>query len=383
MKENSENPENLDYTSIIDDDAFWNELEKEDNKIIKWTDDMDTSAFNDKYKEMLDMMSENESSYNEVKIGDIVTGQIETISKRELKININYKDSIYVENKLSDFKIIQNLKVGDEIDVMIIKVIDNPFQIKGSITDLIKAKVSHKLKDYYKENRQLVVKVIERIPAGFMLDIELDNITIKSFMPNILAGINKLTDEQSSNLVGSRINVLLESLQQEKGVYVVSRKKYLKTLIPVEISKLKKTIAYKGTVTGTMAYGVFVQFNECLTGMIHKVNLNPEWKIDQVQPGMEVTFYVRDILKGNKIILSQFLRESLWDKIKVGQIKDGKVKSIKSFGVLVELDPETTGLIQNTYIQKADKKLEVGKEVKVKVISVIRDDRKIYLDFPN
>ena len=369
---------------IIDnDDCFWKSLENDDeSKIIKWQDNMDTSSFNDEYKEMLEHMSQNTSSFNEIKIGDVVNGEIESISRKEIKINVNYKDCIYVDNKLSDFKIIENLKAGDEIDVMINKVSDNPFQIKGSITDLIKAKVSHKLKDYYRDKTPLTVKVIEKIPPGFMLDIEIDNITIKSFMPNILAGSNRLTEQQSNDLVGTRLTVLLESLQQDRGVYVVSRKKYLKELIPQEIKKLEKDMVYTGNVTGTMAYGVFVQFNNCLTGMIHKVNLNPEWqdKIQQIEPGTEIDFYVRDILKGNKIILSQFLRESLWDKIKVGHVKEGIVRAVKSFGVLVELDPETTGLIQNTYLKRADKELKVGEKVDVKIISVIRDDRKIYLD---
>ena len=45
------------------------------------------------------------------------------------------------------------------------------------------------------------------------------------------------------------------------------------------------------------------------------------------------------------------------------------------------MDSETTGLIQTTYIAKSNKSLKAGDEVKVKVISLIKDDRKIYLNF--
>ena len=48
---------------------------------------------------------------------------------------------------------------------------------------------------------------------------------------------------------------------------------------------------------------------------------------------------------------------------------------------VIELDGETTGLIQTSYINKYNKKLNVGDEIKVKVILLIRDDRKIYLNF--
>jgi predicted RNA-binding protein with RPS1 domain len=60
---------------------------------------------------------------------------------------------------------------------------------------------------------------------------------------------------------------------------------------------------------------------------------------------------------------------------------NGKVRDVKNFGALIELDGETTGLIQTAYINKYPKKLNAGDEIKVKVISLIRDDRKIYLNF--
>ena len=214
-------------------------------------------------------------------------------------------------------------------------------------------------------------------------------------MPNTLAGVNRLTVEQSEVLVGTDLTVMLESLQQEKGVYVVSRKKYLKSLIPEAIDilredkKLDEPKVYSGTVTGTKDFGIFIEFapndeTECrLTGMVHKVNVNPEWqnKLDQIPAGSDIDFYVRDILKGDRIILTQILRESLWDTIRVGQVKDGVVRAVKPFGALVSLDVETTGLIQNTYIEKSGKTLKKGDNIKVKVVSVIKDDRKIYLDF--
>ena len=87
------------------------------------------------------------------------------------------------------------------------------------------------------------------------------------------------------------------------------------------------------------------------------------------------------VIKNNKIILTQILKESLWDTIKVGKILTGKIRDIKNFGALIQLDEETTGLIQTTYINKYSKKLNIGDEIKVKVISLIRDDRKIYLNF--
>lgn len=363
--------------------GFWEALEIEEGRIVKYNQSSNYDNFNE---EMLEMMNaiHNMPNLDVLKVGSVITGEIEKISKKEIIVNISYKDSIFIDNKTADLKIIENLKIGDQIDVMITDIDDSPYQIKGSITELIKMKVATKLKESYNGGTAILAKVTDMIPAGFMLDIEMDNIIINAFMPNTLAGVNRLTEEKSKDLVGQKFHVMLESLQQEKGVYVVSRKKFLQSLIPDEVKKLKKGEKYEGVVTGTKDFGVFVEFNKCLTGMIYKVNVLPEYQsqLGKIPAGTAIEFYVRDILKGNKLILTQVLRESLWDTIKVGQIREAIVTDTKAFGVLVALDDETSGLIQNTYLKSA-KTLSNGDKIQVKVVSVIKDDRKIYLSLPD
>lgn len=341
---------------------------------------------NQEYRDMYIQMEKSLQNTKEVRTNDVVKGTIKEVNNKELVVDFGYKDYIYVD-KPKKSTVSTELKVGDEIDVLITSVSDKPYIIKGSITELIKQNVHNKMKNYFENNLPLTAKVLSTIPAGYMMDIHMDNITIEAFMPNTLADVNKLSDSQS--IVGNMFEVMLETLQQEKGVYVVSRRKFLQTLIPEEINKLEYGKVYKGEITGTTPFGVFVQFGtsddsiKCLTGMVHKANISEEWqdKWSQILPGMTIEFYVKEVIKNNKIILTQILKESLWDTIKIGKILTGKIRDIKNFGALISLDDETTGLIQTIYISKYNKKLNIGDEVKVKVISLIRDDRKIYLNF--
>jgi small subunit ribosomal protein S1 len=353
------------------------------NKVKRVKDSRDVS------KDYLDLYYQMEKSFlslREVKENEVIAGVIAKITEKEIFVDFGYKDFIYVD-KPKKSNVSTDLKVGDVIDVLITEISNRPFIIKGSITELIKQNVHNKMKFYFENNISLISSVKSMIPAGYMMDIHMDNITIEAFMPNTLADVNKLSDSQS--ILGTTFEVMLETLQQEKGVYVVSRRKYLQTLIPEEIKKLKYGEVYVGEVTGTTPFGVFVQFSAsvggptCLTGMVHKANIDESWhdKWDQILPGMQIEFYVKEVIKNNKIILTQILKESLWDNIKVGKILDGKIRDIKSFGALIELDGETTGLIQTAYINKYNKKLNIGDDIKVKVISLIRDDRKIYLNF--
>lgn len=347
-----------------------------DNQILKIKGDL--SNLTQDYKKLHQMMEKTFLDFREVREGEIIKGTIISIDNTEIVVDFGYKDYIYVDTPKGNLVI--GIEPGSQIDVLITVIQDEPFLVRGSITELIKMNVHNKLKTYYEDSLPLVAKVKELIPAGYMLDIYMDNVTIDAFMPNTLADVNKLYKPES--IIGKTLNVMLETLQQEKGVYVVSRRKYLKTLIPEEIEKLKNDVVYTGEVTGTTPFGVFVQFNDCLTGMIHKMNVNIEWqnKWHQIIPGMSIDFYVKEITKTSKIILTQSLKESLWDKIKVGKVLTGKVIDVKNFGALISLDYETMGLIQTTYLVKNSSKLFKGDEVKVKVISVIKDDRKIYLN---
>ena len=376
-----------------DNDNFWDELENGEDRILKYQENGDYGDRHFNSEEIMFLETfQSMPTVPEIKIGDVVTGTIQKLNTSEIVINVNYKDSVYVEVKPSDLKLTQNLQNGEDINVMVTSVSENPFEIKGSITELIKIDVANKLRDKYLDKTALDATVTKLIPAGFMLNIEMNNITLTAFMPNTLAGVNRLTTDQSSALLGKTIPVMLETLQQEKGVYVVSRKKYLKSLIPQEIEKLDEETVYTGIVTGSKDFGVFVEFGattesiKCLTGMIHKVNINKDWqeKMDQIVPGMEIDFYVQDILKGDRLILTQNPNaESLWDTIRVNQVKNGKIIDVKPFGALVSLDSRTMGLIQTTYINKANRTLKKGDIVDVKVVSVIKDERKIYLAFPD
>lgn len=287
------------------------------------------------------------------------------------------KDNIRVDSRPHEAKYLLNAKVGEMIDVLITNINHDMFFIRGSISALYESLARQNIKSF--QEGQSVKALIKSVnPAGYDIDILHGGVTLSAFMPNTLAGINKLFDPES--IVGQTLDVMIESYSESEGTYIVSRRKYLQTLIPEAISKLEYGEVYRGYVTGTREFGIFVEFNECLTGMIHKANVLPDWanRISDIKPGFEIEFYVKEIIK-DKIILTQIIRETLWDTIKNGQIIDGTIKDTKGFGTLVNLDEETVGLIHTSEMEKLKRRFEPGSQVKVKVLSVDRTTRKIFL----
>jgi ribosomal protein S1 len=297
-----------------------------------------------------------------------------------------YKDYVRVDNKNQESKYLKNAEAGEMIDLVIAEVNNNNnFIIRGSIANLYESRAHAHIKSLA-EGSPVVGLVKALNPAGYDVEIHMGGVTLPGFMPNTLAGINKLHDPNS--IVGEELEVAIESYSEHEGTYIVSRRKYLQSLIPAAIKELEYNKVYTGHVTGTLPFGVFVEFEGCLTGMIHKANVHPDWqeKLDEIKPGFEIEFYIKEIVRNNKgdikrdkIILTQILRETLWDNIKNGQVIEGKVKDTKQFGTLVHLDDETIGLIHTSEMEKLGKRFTPGQDVKVKVLSVDRNSRKIFL----
>lgn len=310
--------------------------------------------------------------------GQIVESTYMGLTADQFTFDISYKDYVRIDDKPNEARYLKETKPGSKVDILITSVSHSPLLIKGSISSIYETKAHNQLQSL-EEDKVVEAFIREMNPAGYDVDILLDGLTIPAFMPNTLAGINKLHDP--SEIVGQTFEVMVESFSDEKVTYIVSRRRYLQTLIPNAMSQLETQTVYDGVVTGTKEFGVFVEFNECLTGMIHRTNMLPEWqdRISEIKPGTKIQFYVKEIIK-DKVILTQILKESLWDVITIGQKITGKVKENKPFGCLVILDEETMGLIHTSELEKSSTKtLNPGDEISVKVIAADRSNRKIYL----
>lgn len=350
---------------------FWEELEMQDfkrkNRKIRTPEHIEEEK---RYFEYL----------MEVPIPNtIITGEYIGIFTDQHCFNVNgFKDWVRVDNRPSENKYLKNTSPGDTIEILLNKVRnDNNFIIQGTICGIYETAAHQSLKSL-DEDAVVVGNIKSSGPAGYEVDIIQNGITLSGFMPNTLAGINKLHDPES--IVGEQLELMIESFSKDEGTYIVSRRKYLNSLVPEEMKKLDTEKVYNGVVTGTAQFGVFIEFNKCLTGMIHRANIHPDWqdRITEINPGTIIEFYVKEIVKG-RIILTQILRDTLWDSIKSGQILEGIVMDKKQFGVLVSLDEETMGLIHTSELEKLNRKFTTDEKLKVRVLAVDRQNRKIFL----
>lgn len=329
-------------------------------------------------------IKELESAYfstfdsSSVKIGKKVTGVLQQLTNNEAIFSTYGKSSVSVKRSQDEDKYISALSLGDKTSIYILGINDNKkeFSISGSLKKVNELELSDFLNSAVANSTILTGKITEMNHGGYIVNFNINDNELNLFMPHLLSGVNKIYEPEQ--MIGKEIDVMLEKNNKDTtATYLCSHKKYLQTLIPAEIKKLVKGGKYVGKVTGTTNFAVFIEFNGCLTGMIHKSNL--DYDLADVKTGYNIEFYVKDIV-GEKLFLTQILRDSLWDSVNVGDVIEGKIASIKEYGLMINLDYETKGLLHISSLKGQDiNTFKEGSKIKVNVIAINKNKRQITL----
>lgn len=315
----------------------------------------------------------------------IAQGEVLRITKNSLGqkesalIDVGSKFTAFCSLDKEPNEIVEQLEVGMTVDVKV-KTSTNG-TIVASISDAIdEVKFLEILNSIGNKSVGFNGKIVELINGGYWVDLA----GIKCFMPGSLAGLNKLWNFES--LVGKTLIVMPISYSDEKKTLIVSHREYLNTLVPGEIEDLHENIKNKieGTVTGTTKFGIFAEFNSCLTGLIPNTELDEEtlsmFDHNKIKPGDTISFWAKDIINDKKIILTQKgPREDVWDNIeekyKPMMIVPGTVTKVAKYGAFVELEKGISGLIHKTKLK--DVSLDRGDKVNIRIQSVNSMERKI------
>ncbi|MFN3604894.1 MAG: S1 RNA-binding domain-containing protein [Leptonema sp. (in: bacteria)] len=174
----------------------------------------------------------------------------------------------------------------------------------------------------------------------------------------------------------NRINLGIKQLTEDPWEWAK------RELIPGEI--------VSGIVVDIKDYGAFVQIREGLEGLVHASELS--WSNKQNHPkkilkkGMEIDVKILSIDPENKRISLSYkhAKENPWLKakeiLKIGDVREGKVTDVVSYGAFVEIFDEVEGMIhyKDYSWEKPNKNmLKKGDIVKFKILSIDPENKKI------
>lgn len=234
--------------------------------------------------------------------------------------------------------------------------------------------------------------VLERNKGGFLVNVN----GLKGFLPGSLAAANRILDFDL--YLNKDIQVMVEDYLAESDMFIFSNKKYIKTMLPIEIQKLNKTEKYKGIVTGTSKFGIFVEFNTILTGLIHTTEMNKEsveeFRKGKWKPGAEIEFWVKEINNDNRIILTFVDQNAMNQKYEnlatydaemeqTGQkpVYLGHIISVRPNVVLVKIEDDIIGALAERDFKKfKSAPMKVSDELRVKIEKIDVDKRRMTLN---
>jgi small subunit ribosomal protein S1 len=163
--------------------------------------------------------------------------------------------------------------------------------------------------------------------------------------------VNKPSDVLA---LGQEVEVKILDLDQQKNRISLSIKQLQKDPWDDVGERFPARGAFSGTVVRGTDFGVFVELEPGLDGLIHVSQLQPgvELSSPEMAVGSTVQGWIRDIDTDNHRIgltMRRLPDRNPWERIEMryqeGQVVEGIVENGADFGVFVELEPGLSGLI--------------------------------------
>lgn len=333
-----------------------------------------------------------EESFKTIHQGEVVWGTVIDVKPEEIILNIGYKsDGILTRNEYtneSNVDLTTLAKVGDKMEVKILKVNDGEGQVLLTYKRLAAEKGNKKIEEAFNNQEVLTAKVSQVLDGGICVVVD----EVRIFIPASL--VSDTFEKDLSKYSGQEIKFVVTEYNPKRRRYIGNRKMLLtaeKAELQKELyAKIKEGDIVEGTVKNVTDFGAFIDLGGA-DGLLHISEMswgrveNPK-KVFKV--GDKVKVLIKEI-SGNKIALSmKFENENPWKdsevKYAVGNIVTGKVARMADFGAFIELENGVDALlhvsqISKEHIEKPSDVLKIGDEITAKVVDFNQNEKKISL----
>ena len=331
-----------------------------------------------------------EQSIKTLNTGDKVVGTVTGIGNTEVQVDLGTKHAGYIPydevSTDSSVKPEDVLKVGDEIEVFVVRVNDQEGTVQLSKKKLDGLKVWDDMAKYVEDKTTIAAVITEENKGGLVANVK----GVRVFIPASQSGIAKGGDMAA--MVGKPVQLKITEVNRARRRAIGSiravnaeARKAAQEKIWSEIEVGKK---YHGTVKSLTSYGAFVDIGG-VDGMVHVSELS--WNriktpADVVKVGDEIDVYVISFdPEKHKISLGYKTDEmNPWNqfmsKYSVGDVVEAKIVKLMTFGAFAEILPGVDGLIHISQISdrrigKPEDVLSEGQVVQVKITDIAENKR--------
>ncbi|MBS9805391.1 30S ribosomal protein S1 [Bacillus cereus] len=340
---------------------------------------------------MVEKMNEEVMDSKELQVGDVVTGSVTKVEEKQVLVNVGYKtDGVIPISELANVHIEKAsdvVELDQTLELKIIKLEEDDLVLSKRAVDAEKAWVE--LQEKFTSGHVFDVTVKDIVNGGLVVDLG-----VRGFIPASLVEVHYVED--FTDYKGKTLAVKIVELDREKNRVILSHKAVVELELDSKkkeaISSLKEGDVVEGTVQRLTDFGAFVNVGG-VDGLVHISQISHE-RVEQpsevLEQGQKVKVKVLSVdADTQRISLSiKAAQPGPWEnvagEIKAGDIREGVVKRLVTFGAFVEILPGVEGLVHvsqiaNRHVKNPSEVLEMGQEVKVKVLEVHVAEKRISL----
>jgi small subunit ribosomal protein S1 len=325
--------------------------------------------------------------------GDVVTGRVVRVDKDEVLVDIGYKsEGVIPLSELSIRKVVnaaEEVSVGDEVDALVMEKEDQEGRLILSKKRARFERAWKRIEAAAAAGETVEGRVIEVVKGGLILDLG-----VRGFLPASLVDIRRVQD--LDEFLGRDLECKVIELNRSRNNVVLSRRAVLeeerKEARQQILDRLQRGEVVTGTISNIVDFGAFVDLDG-IDGLIHISELS--WghvnhPSEVLSIGDEVSVKVLDIDRDRQRIslgLKQ-TQEDPWERVvrtyNVGDVLEGKVTKVVSFGAFVEIMEGVEGLVHISelaqhHVENPREVVEPEDHVKVKILEIDEERRRLSL----
>lgn len=341
---------------------------------------------------MVDEMNNEVVEMRAFEPGDIVKGKVTKVEAKQALVDVGFKvDGIIPISELSSLhveKVSDVVNVNDELELKVIKVTDEEIVLSKRAVEAERA--WDRLQKAYESGEVIEAEVAEIVKGGLVVDLG-----VRGFIPASL--VERHYVEDFSDYKGRTLRLKVIEIDRDANKLILSQRAVLDEEWQQKKKELFETLKpgdlIEGTVQRLTDFGAFVEIADGIDGLVHISQLahhRVEKTSDVVSEGDVVKVKVLSVDPENERI-SLSIKETLpgpWEeiegKIQIGDVVEGTVRRLVSFGAFVEVAPGVEGLVHisqiaNRHIGTPQEVLKEGDVVKAKVLDVNIPEKRISL----
>ena len=340
-----------------------------------------------------ELIPDYDGTFPTINEGEVVHGTVVRVDKDEVLVDIGYKSEGVIP--VAELSIRRNVNpadevsVGDEIDALVMTKEDAEGRLLLS-KKRARFELAWKAIEGAAESGEPVNgRVIEVVKGGLILDLG-----VRGFLPASLVDIRRVQD--LDEFLGKELRCKVIELNRSRNNVVLSRRAVLederKEMRQAILDRLNPGDVVEGTISNIVDFGAFVDL-EGMDGLIHISELS--WShvnhpSEVLEIGQTVNVKVLDIDRERQRI-SLGLKQTqsdpwqqVLDHYGEGDVVEGRVTKVVTFGAFVEILPGVEGLVHiselaSHHVENPREVVSQGDPVNVLILEIDGDRRRLSL----